>query len=248
MDVTKDRDPDSFAALIADDDVTNVLRAASPTSFDAASGFWRVAGAAEHLTPRMRELVLFAMHANVTALNAAAVERHVARALAAGATARDLVDVVITSVGVANHALYSALPVLEEELERAGVAVGGTASEEAFQAAKQEFIASRGFWNPDRESGARLMPQYFAALNTVSYESWKNGSLTAREREYICIAIDCTVTHSYGRGLRVHIRNALGHGAEPVDILEIFQLAATMGLEGYILAGRALVGLRAPLD
>jgi alkylhydroperoxidase/carboxymuconolactone decarboxylase family protein YurZ len=247
MDVNKDRDPASLAALIADDDVTSVLREASPTSFDAASEFWRVAGSAGHLTPRMRELVLFAMHANLTALNVDAVERHVVRALAAGATERDLVDVLITSVGVANHALYSVLPLFEEELERAGVAASGTASEEAFEAAKQEFIASRGFWNPDRESVARLMPQYFAALNIVSSESWKNGSLTARERECICIAIDCTVTHSYERGLRVHIRNAIGHGAEPAEILEIFQLAATMGLEGYILAGRVLSGLRARL-
>ena len=238
MDANNDDRP-ALADLIADDDVTELLRGVSPSSFEAASNFWRVAGGGGHLTPRMRELVLFAMHATVTALNIPGVERHIGRALAAGATEQDIVDVLITMVGVANHALYAAVPVFEEELERAGVAEPPDPSADAaFEEAKQEFIASRGFWNPDRESVARLMPDYFAALNQVSTESWKNGALTTKEREFICIAIDCTVTHSYPPGLRVHIRNALGQGARQAEIVEIFQLAASMGLEGYILAGR----------
>ncbi|HEX3678628.1 MAG TPA: carboxymuconolactone decarboxylase family protein, partial [Galbitalea sp.] len=77
-------------------------------------------------------------------------------------------------------------------------------------------------------------------------ESWKNGPLSAKEREFICIAIDCTVTHSYEPGLRRHIRNALSHGATREEILQIFQLAALLGLEGYILGARALFTAAGP--
>ena len=84
------------------------------------------------------------------------------------------------------------------------------------------------------------MPDYFKVLNGMSTDSWKNGSLSAKEREFVCIAIDCTVTHNYEQGLRLHIRNALGRGATRDEILQIFQLAALVGLEGYVLGGRAL--------
>ncbi|MYW96135.1 hypothetical protein G3I59_37405 [Amycolatopsis rubida] len=237
----KDNDLDTFAGLIADDEVVACLRDTSAGSFEAAASFWSVSNSTAHLTARMRELILLAMHATSTALNVDAIGRHLRRARAAGASDQDIVDVLITIVAVANHALYAAIPILEEEAERAGATGTSDPSlDAAFEAAKQDFISSRGFWNPDRELLARLMPEYFDALNGVSTESWKNGSLTAKEREFVCIGIDCTVTHSFPQGLRAHIRNALGHGANTQEILQIFQLAATMGLEGYLLAGRAM--------
>jgi alkylhydroperoxidase/carboxymuconolactone decarboxylase family protein YurZ len=84
------------------------------------------------------------------------------------------------------------------------------------------------------------MPEYFQALTRISTDSWLGGSLTVKERELICIGIDCTVTHNYEPGLRLHIRRALQHGASSAEILEVFQLAGLLGLEGYVIAGRAL--------
>ena len=110
----------------------------------------------------------------------------------------------------------------------------------AFEAAKQRFIEIRGFWNDDRDAVARQMPDYFASLTDLSTESWARGPLTRKEREFICIAIDCTVTHTYGPGLRIHIRNAIREGASRAEILAIFQLAALMGLEGYVIAAEAM--------
>lgn len=217
------------------------LRTASATSLAAAAEFWQTVMEGEHLTARMKELILLAMHASATALNVEAIDRHVDRARRAGASDQDIIDVLISIVGLANHALYSSVPVLEEELEAAGLS-DGYAVDAELEAIKREFVATRGFWNSDRDTLARLMPQYFRALNNISTESWKNGTLTPKEREFICIGIDCTVTHEYDRGLRIHIRNALGHGATGDEILEIFQLAALLGLEGYILAARALFG------
>ena len=86
------------------------------------------------------------------------------------------------------------------------------------------------------------MPDYFAALAQLSAEPWLNGSLTDKERELVCVAIDCTVTHMYEPGLKIHIRQALKNGASRDEILAVFHLAALTGLEGYIAGAEAMYG------
>lgn len=236
----------SLEQLLGDSDVVDALRSASPSLYDTASEFWQVSTSG-YLPARTKELVLLAMHATATALNVTAITRQIDRSLRAGATEAEILDVLITIVAVANHALYTTVPILVEEIEAAGITADLSSMEEReFQATKEEFIASRGFWNPDREQLARLMPDYYRALSQMSTESWKSGVLTAKEREFICIGIDCTVTHVYEPGLRRHIREALGHGATAEEICEIFQLASLLGLEGYLVGAAALFATSVP--
>jgi alkylhydroperoxidase/carboxymuconolactone decarboxylase family protein YurZ len=110
------------------------------------------------------------------------------------------------------------------------------------QAIKDEFIRTRGTWLEQREAIFRLMPKYFAALSKLSTASWKDGSLSRKERELIAVAIDCIVTHMFEPGLAMHIRCALEHGASREEILDVFQLASLMGLETYIQGAEALFG------
>lgn len=230
-----------LAAVFSDRNVARRLEKASPTTYAAAARFWRSAHTAPALTPRMRELVLVALHATVTTLHCDGVRRHVGRALAAGASEQDVLDVLITIVGGANHALYFAVPVLMRELKAMGhpEADPPPMTAEA-QAIKEEFVRTRGWWNELRDLIARTMPEYFAALSQVSTESWKNGTLSEKERELMCIAIDCTVTHMFEPGLAMHIRNALHKGATRAEILEVFHLASLTGLEGLILGAEVL--------
>ncbi len=240
---SKQPDLGALEELFSDRSVAERVRNISPTSFAAASEFWRAPFESKHLTPRVKELVLLAMHASATALNAEAVKRHVERALMAGASKEDVIDVLISIIGLANHALYFSVPILEEELKAAGKEDASLPAVDAnFEAAKQNFIKIRGFWNSDRDALARLMPDYFRALTNLSVESWQRGSLARKEREFICIGIDCSVTHTYGPGLRIHIRNAINCGATRDEILEIFQLAALMGVETYVMGAEALLG------
>jgi alkylhydroperoxidase/carboxymuconolactone decarboxylase family protein YurZ len=235
---------DDFAAAFTREQVASRTRDSSPVTYRAADRFWRCAQEAGALTPRMKELVLLALHATVTSLHADGVRRHVARALEAGATEQDILDVLITIVGAANHALYFAVPVLLRELELANHpdAVLPGASAEA-DAVKAEFIRSRGFWNAQRDVIVRLMPDYFSALSQLTLEPWQKGTLTAKERELVCIAIDSTVTHMYEPGLVIHIRQAVKNGATRQEILEVFHLVALTGLEGYIIGAEALFAL-----
>lgn len=233
----------SLEALIDETSDLAAFRSAAWSSLPAAADFWRVPMEGDHLDPRIRELVLVGMHAAITTFNVDGVERHTKRALAAGATAEEVIDVLITIVAQANHALYFSIPILEEELAAAGLNdTVGTGPDPDYESARQAFIAARGFWNTDRDAIARLIPDYYKALDNVSTESWNNGPLSAKERAFVCIGIDSTVTHNYEPGLRRHIRNALSHGATRDEILEVLQLTGVIGLEGYILGARILFG------
>ncbi|NDZ18771.1 hypothetical protein C7T35_21315 [Variovorax sp. WS11] len=232
-----------LAAIFNDPAVAGRLKEASPTAYEAAARFWRSAHMAAALSPRMKELVLVALHATATTMNSEVVRRHIARALSSGATLQDVLDVLVTIVGISNHALYFAVPVLMRELKAAGhPEAEAPPITPQLQDIKDEFIRVRGVWNEQRDVIVRMMPEYFSALAQLSTEPWKNGSLSDRERELICIAIDCTVTHMYEPGLVIHIRQALKHGASRAEILEVFHLAALTGLEGYILGAEAMFG------
>jgi alkylhydroperoxidase/carboxymuconolactone decarboxylase family protein YurZ len=232
-----------FDRLFSSPQVARRMAEILPPCHAAAADFWTCPLQAPNLTARMKELVLFAMHASASSLNPASMERQIHRALSAGASHADIVDVLVSIVALANHALYGSVPVLQEELRAAGIAPQAATDDMAgFQAAKDHFIKIRKFWNPDRDPLARMMPEYFGVLTRLSVASWEHGPLTRKEREFICIGIDCTVTHSYAPGLRIHIRNAIAEGATEGEILEIFQLAATMGLDAYVMTAETLFG------
>jgi alkylhydroperoxidase/carboxymuconolactone decarboxylase family protein YurZ len=234
---------ETFDSAFSDDKVPAALRERFNSSYTVAGGYWTTAMTAPHLSARIKELVVLALHASASALNSEAVTRHVQRAREAGATEADILDVLLSIVGLANHALYFALPLLVDELQSAG---GPAASLPELRpdiaAVKADFIRTRGFWTEERDLLARFMPDYFVALSAASVEPWRTGSLSTRERELIFIAIDASVTHMYAPGLRLHIRNALKAGATRNEILEVFHLVALMGLEGYILGASALLG------
>jgi alkylhydroperoxidase/carboxymuconolactone decarboxylase family protein YurZ len=220
---------------------STAIRDAVPSSYAAAADYWRSPFASRFHTPRMKELVLLAIHAAATALNSQAIERHVRRAQLAGATPEDILDVLLSIVGLANHAVYASIPILVEELEAAGSAEAEVPElTPDLVKVKEDFLKTRGVWTDARDLLSRLMPEYSIALSEVSMEPWKNGSLSPKEREFIYIAIDCSVTHTFDPGLRLHIRNAIGLGATRDEILAIFELAALLGLEGYLLGAQAL--------
>ncbi|KRF22399.1 hypothetical protein ASG91_19025 [Phycicoccus sp. Soil802] len=237
-------EPDSLERLLYETCEADQLGASAwrARALSAASEYWRASMTGHHLDRRMRELVLVGIHASPASLHAPGVERHIERALKAGATHDEVIDVVFTVVGLANHALYTSVPILDEELEAAGVVAERTAPSPAYQAAKDAFIASRGFWEQRRDLIAELIPDYSAALDRLSTEAWRGGPLSPKDRTLVCIGIDSTVNHLFEPGLRRHIRNALGHGATAGEILEVLQLAGVIGLESYITGTQVLFG------
>jgi len=210
--------------------------------FKAVDGFWGAVYQSPHLTLRMKELVMLALHASSSSLNGDAIKRHTQRAIAAGASETDVIDVLVTIIPLANHPLYIGIPILMDELEKAGhgdqTQMPDMRSD--ILAIKEDFVRSRGYWTAMRDTIGSWMPEYFASFINACMEPWRSGSLTPAERELMYIAIDCSITHTYEPGMRMHIQNALRYGATRDQIMEVFQLSALLGTEGYVLGLKAM--------
>lgn len=59
-------------------------------------------------------------------------------------------------------------------------------------------------------------------------------------KELIYCAFDASSTHLYIRGLKLHMRNALGYGATPQDILHVLEIASQLSLQTAYVAGPIL--------
>ena len=96
---------------------------------------------------------------------------------------------------------------------------------------KQKFTEERGYWN-EKLLGQllRLDPNFFEAYWNFSSIPWRNGALSPKVKEFIYIAIDASTTHLFEPGLRLHIQNALKHGATKEEIMEVLECVSVLGI------------------
>ena len=106
---------------------------------------------------------------------------------------------------------------------------------------KQDFIDARGYWSRGWDPVLDLAPDFFEAYSNLSSVPWKHASLSPKVKELLYIAIDSATTHLYEPGLRVHIRNALRHGATRDEIMEVYQLTASLGVHTITMGVPALM-------
>lgn len=91
-------------------------------------------------------------------------------------------------------------------------------------------------WNPLWETFERWDPDFLEAYLQLRGVPFRKGPLPAKYKELILIAINAATTHLYAPGVRRHIRNALGHGATPQEILETIELTTVLGIHACNLA------------
>ncbi|MFT3866649.1 MAG: carboxymuconolactone decarboxylase family protein [Solirubrobacterales bacterium] len=100
---------------------------------------------------------------------------------------------------------------------------------------KAEFERRRGFWAPIWDQILDADPHYFSAYLDFSSVPWEGGALEPKVKELIYIAIDAATTHLHADGTRVHIRNALRHGATKAEIMEVLELISVLGFHSVAL-------------
>lgn len=98
------------------------------------------------------------------------------------------------------------------------------------QKLKDKFTEARGYWSALWDDVLALDPDFFEAYLNFSSVPWRTGTLAPKVREFIYIAIDVSTTHLYDPGTRVHIQNALKHGATKEEIMEVIQLTSVLGI------------------
>jgi alkylhydroperoxidase/carboxymuconolactone decarboxylase family protein YurZ len=125
------------------------------------------------------------------------------------------------------------------------------------QEIKDEFIRVRGTWGESWQAILELDPEFLRAYTDFSAVPWRKNHLDDKVKEFIYIAVDAAATHLYLPGVHQHIKAALKLGATPQEIMEVLELACTLGIHAMNIGVPILVevleekGLRsgpAPLD
>ncbi len=193
------------------------------------------------LDAKTKELIYLAIDAASTHMYEPGVRVHIKAALAAGATRAEIMEVLECTATLGIHAMNIGVPLLAQVLEERGLRKGAKPLSEAQRRIKAEFAEARGYWHPFWDEMLELDPEIFAAYTNFSSHPWRNGVLAPKIREFVYIAFDTAATHLYVKGLKLHIENALGHGATPEEILEVMEIAAVMGIHGVLMAAPILV-------
>lgn len=210
------------------------LAAVAPDFFDAYVDLLAASTANGCLPPKTRAVIMIALTSTMTNLSAAALQEHIRQALAAGVERDEIVEVfqLVSALGL--HSCTFGVPILVEELQQHdGADAPGWAGDPERQEMKDKFIRLRGYWSDFWDNVLALSPRFFAAYLRFSTLPWVAGRLEPKVKELIYIAIDSNTTHLYEQGLRIHVRNALRHGATGPEIMEVLQLAATLGIRTF---------------
>ena len=184
------------------------------------------------LEPKVREFIYIAIDAATTHLYRPGLRQHMQNALGYGATRDEIMEVIQLTSVLGIHTCTLGVPVLIDELRQAGKGdeVDAIVLDERQKKMKEDFVETRGYWNPFWEDVLKLSPEFFDAYLEFSSVPWKTGTLEPKIRELIYIAIDASTTHLYEPGLRQHIQNALKYGATKEEIMEVYQLTSVLGI------------------
>lgn len=212
------------------DDTWQAVLDLDPEFLAAYSGFAGVPKRQRHLDEKTQALLALTVDAATTHLHAPGIRRHVAAALAAGATRQEVMEVLECTATLGIHAMNLGVPVLVEVLAERGIRTEPAPLDAEQERIKADFTRQRGYWNPTWDELLELDPLLFEAYTAFSSHPWLHGTLTPKMREFVYIAFDTSATHLYRVGLKLHIENALGYGATPQEILEVMEIASVIGM------------------
>lgn len=206
-----------------------------PDFVAAALALHQVPWERNSLTGKFKELCYLSWNAAATHLNLDGVRAHMRRAIELGATAREIVEVLELASTLGIHTMNIGVPLLVEVLEERG-RTGPAPLDERQQELKRQFTQTRGYWHEFWDEMLELDPEMFAAYTEFSSVPWRTGTLTPAEKELIYISYDIAATHLYVPGTKLHIRNALDHGATVDQILEVMEISSVLGLDAVTAA------------
>ncbi|GED29920.1 carboxymuconolactone decarboxylase family protein [Brevibacillus centrosporus] len=182
-----------------------------------------------HIDLKTKELIYIAFDVAATHMYQPGTRQHMENALGYGATPEEIMEVIELASVLGIHAATVASPILMEVLAENGTPVDAEMSPRQKEL-KQVFIDERGYWSEMWDSVLLLDPDFFEAYLEFSGVAFKHNHLDPKIREFICLTVDAAATHLYEPGIRVHMRNAIQYGATKEEIMEVLELASTLGI------------------
>ncbi|MBO0801545.1 MAG: NAD-binding protein [Nocardiopsaceae bacterium] len=213
-----------------------------PDFLHAYLGFSAIPWRQNHLPDKVKELICIAVDANATHMYLPGVRQHVSAALDAGATAAEVMEVLELSATLGIHAMNIGVPILTEVLREEGLRTEPAPLSARQEEIKAAFTENRGYWHEFWDEMLELDPELFAAYTEFSSVPWRTGTLEPKVKELVYIAFDTAATHLYTKGLKAHIRNAIGYGATAGEILEVMEIASVLGMHAVNAAAPILAG------
>ncbi|OIW29026.1 Metallo-hydrolase/oxidoreductase [Coniochaeta ligniaria NRRL 30616] len=213
-----------------------------PVFFSASLSLAAVPRQKAHLSPKHQALIGLAVDCAATHLYPPGIRVHISAAAREGATVDEVLEVIELSSTLGIHACNIGVPLLVEVMRE----VGGYEEEitrpfdERREGLKRDFTERRGYWHVFWEDFLRLDPEFFEAYLEFSGVPWVKdvkgdgmpgkGALEPKMKELVYCAFDCAATHLYTPGLKLHMKNALGYGATPQEILEVLEIATLLSI------------------
>ncbi|KAF5546695.1 metallo-hydrolase oxidoreductase [Fusarium napiforme] len=211
-----------------------------PTVFKTSLSLASVPRKKIHLATKEQALIGLAVSANATHLYEPGIRTHVKAAIKEGATIHEVLEVIELSSAVGIHACNIGIPVLVEVLKEEGK-FGDLITrdfDDKQNELKEQFTQRRGYWHTFWDDFLRLDPEFFEAYLEFSGAPWvkdvgkgddpPRGALSPKMKELVYCAFDTAATHLYVPGLKLHIKNALGYGATPHQIMEVMEIATLL--------------------
>ncbi|KAF2871637.1 AhpD-like protein [Massariosphaeria phaeospora] len=208
----------------------------SPEMFAASLRLTSIPLTKRHLPPKLQSLISLAVASASTHLHTPSIHQHTAAALSHGASAAEIVEVLCLTSTLGIHACNIGVPLLCEVLREAGreMPSGMEGMSKEQWALKKEFEDKRGYWHGFWEDFLRASPEFFGAYVEFSGVPWTNeggrGVLEPKVKELIYCAFDAAATHLYQPGLKLHMKNVLGYGGTPEEIMEVLELATLLSI------------------
>ncbi|CAM1509706.1 Fc.00g000410.m01.CDS01 [Cosmosporella sp. VM-42] len=217
------------------------LLALDPRFFSASVSLTSVPRKKAHLSHKGQALIGLAVDAAATHLYAPGIRAHIAAAQNEGATIHEILEVIELSSTLGIHACNIGVPLLVEVLKEEGKYLDEVtkAFDERQERLKLDFTEKRGYWHMFWEDFLRLDPEFFEAYLEFSSVPWvkdidgdgtRRGALSPKMKELVYCAFDCAATHLYVPGLKLHMKNVLGYGGTPQEILEVLEIATQLSI------------------
>lgn len=185
------------------------------------------------LTAVDEALVRLGLAASPTCLDADALERAGADALAAGAAGPALHEVVVLVSGLGVHTLMEASGRIARLRARAGDTTLANGLPPESESIWQRRVGRDPYWRvfeeivPDFLEPLLLQsPPAFEAFFDYCALPWSHRTLGALQMELISLAVDCCPTHRFRPGFRLHLGNAIKLKAGRRAILRTLDIAA----------------------
>lgn len=182
------------------------------------------------LPAAVRELLLLAHDATVTVLDAEGVAVRVTRARDAGASEREVLDVLELLALITVHSLTTGLPLLYGAHEFDRPARTSARYWDDFEARVPGFNGML----------EHALPGVFAAYRDLGAVLWRGDGLAPRWRELVLVVADLSTSHLYRSGAAMHIHAALRQGATREEVAAAIALAVPSGARTLELGMAAL--------